>query len=89
MRVLLVIIAGFALFGAVSTFPIGGGAVSVGCLTIFVLAGTGAAVLEYLIGLSKEAKRQTALLEDIARQTRVPGSDSKSESSATYRIPGL
>jgi hypothetical protein len=36
-----------------------------------------------------EQERQTALLEEIARNTRKPGDAAKGESSVSYKIPGI
>lgn len=41
--------------------------------------------LRYLLG---EARKQTSLLEEIARNTRPPGSPEKPASSVKYRTPG-
>lgn len=58
-------------------------------ILVFVAAAAGSAILDYLVRLRREAEKQTALLEEIARNTRPPGAADKPESAVAYRIPGI
>ena len=61
---------------------------ALGTFVVFVVAGSMSAALDYLIHLRRQAEKQTALLEEIARNTRPPGTPSPA-SAVQYRIPGI